>query len=188
MTRTLITIASALALAACGGSAERTEGTAPRGSEATAGAARTAPSPERAASAVEGKPIVTVRVEGPRAVEDRAEGEVRVGATRYEAIVRMQNEGDRPAALELAHVDFEAWSADGQRIACVPIAEQTLGAPPLLQPGEHHSLRALAVCHFPEPGEYEVRSYVSFAAEQPRSDWELARYYAGATPVRVTGG
>lgn len=188
MTRSLMILAASFALSACGGDAERradrgvTEGTATAPGQTT-GAER-ASSP----SAPEGKPIVTVRVEGPMAVDPQMQGQHRVGATRYEAVVRMHNEGDRPAELSLAHVDFEAWSEDGQRIACVSVGESTLDNPPLLQPNEMHSLRSAAVCHFPEPGEYEVRAYVSFGAEAPEADLELARYYAGRTPVRVVGG
>ncbi len=123
-------------------------------------------------------PSLTVRVEGPAAI-----AEVDAGAAPFETRVLVTNTGDEAAEVETARVRFDVWAADGDRDPCALQGDP--GPAPLLEPGEAHELRVIAVCPFPEPGDYEVRTYVSFAAEAVDTSLEIERYYAGRAEVAV---
>lgn len=126
-------------------------------------------------------PELSVRVDGPDPVP--VTEPVIAPDGRFETRVLVTNQGDEPAEVERAHVAFDVWSEDGQRTPCT--RPEQPGPPPLLEPGEAHELQARAVCTFPGPGDYEVRTYVTFDAEALDGSLEVERYYAGRTRLAV---
>lgn len=127
------------------------------------------------------RPELTVRVDGPGPVP--LDETVTSPTGRFATRLLVQNGGDEAAVVDQAHVSFEVWGEDGSRNACTRIPEP--GATPLLEPGEAHVLRAETVCSFPSPGEYEVRTYVSFDAEALDGSHDIERYYAGRREIAV---
>lgn len=216
-TRAALPLALTLALAACGGADGGGE-TGDAAETATAGGAAAEPSEgadEGAATdetregtagpvlpddgdwiAVEnalamiGDPNLNVYVDGPRPTELDHYETHDVGSVPYQARLLVVNEGTAPAEIEQAHVAFSLWREDGEHLPCTRrIGDEDTAAPPVVDPGEAHELRTMAICAFPEPGEYEVRAYVRFGAEELGTDEvDLERYFAGRYEVRVTGG
>lgn len=193
----LAALSLAGSLAGCGGSAdepsrEATAAPAAAGSEEVAG-----PRDDEGADgddyrllddilALFGNPNLTVYADGPRPVELEDYGEVEAGAHGFRAAIRVVNEGSTPAEIATAHIAFEVWGDGERRLACSPpLGEESLAQPPVLEPNEAHELAAVAACPFPGPGDYEVRSYVSFEAIEPRGDFEIERHYAGTYELTV---
>ncbi|MGE0786128.1 MAG: hypothetical protein AB7S26_10595 [Sandaracinaceae bacterium] len=173
----------ALALCACGGG-QTAPAAEPRATNTET--AEDPPNPMPVAEPIAGadwtphlpeldNPSLTVRVDGPAPVEE--------GGRAFETRVTVTNDGDEAAVVEQASVVFDVWAADGERTACARQGEP--GPAPELGPGERHELRVVALCAFPDPGEYTVRTYVSFEAEAEDGSIAVERYYAGGRDVVI---
>jgi len=122
-------------------------------------------------------PSLTVRVDGPTPVEEPSQ------SMAVETRVTITNEGDEAAEVDTAYVAMDAWAADGARTPCAQQGDP--GEPPLLEPGEAHQLRVVALCSLGAPGTYELRTYVAFTADAIDGSLEVERYYAGRHEIQV---
>lgn len=126
-----------------------------------------------------GQPELTVYAVGPEAMEPAP---IEAGtAVPFEAELRIINEGEGSAEIEQAQMRFEVWSEEGSnRIPCTSADDST---PPSVIDEGATIINAVARCTFPSPGEYEVRLYAAFAADELVGDFDIERYYAGRTEV-----
>jgi len=130
-----------------------------------------------------GRPNIDVYVTGPEKVGDAALTAETAGT--FETTVRVVNTGEGPLDVERVHVRFEIWDEDGGRAPCTDVDDTR--PPGLVMDDGSHLHRALARCEFAAAGEYEVRTYVSFEAEELAGDFDVERHYAGRTEVTVGG-
>lgn len=190
-TITLLFACASLVLSACGGASTSTTSTAANSSSGDS-YGQPAPLPALTAEVTPNadwevrtprpdNPELTVRVDGPDPVPVTEDVQAPWGLFETELVVT--NDGDEAARIEQAYVSFDVWSEDGERTRCTPIAP--LGTEPLVEPGEAETLRARSKCSFPGPGEYEVRTYVSFDADAIDGSLEVERHYAGRREVTV---
>ncbi|GAB5543854.1 MAG: hypothetical protein SangKO_036140 [Sandaracinaceae bacterium] len=185
-----LTLSLALGLAACGG-AEEPEDTNPEvtaqatsGEEDTSEASITPP-PGRMSevlTALAGDPLLTVYVDGPLLVDDGpyASGE----PVTVETNVYVHNRGTQSAAIDQAQVKFAVYSSeDDSRVDCSSVDDT--GPPEAVHDDSMVSFRGVARCTFPASGEYEVHTYVSFAAGELDGDFDIERHYAGRIEVEA---
>jgi len=172
-----------------GGDTDDTE----TGTDDSAGAEAPAPEPQAAnpdwgeesatLSALVGQPNITVYVNGP----DRMGSEpIQPGSTAdFETDVWVVNTGGGAFQVEEAVIRFEVWYGEGQRTPCVDTDDTT--PPATIGEDEAKLHRGVARCEFPDPGEYEVHTYVGFDGEELVGDFDLQRHYAGRTELTVGG-
>ncbi|NIR31725.1 MAG: hypothetical protein GWN84_20910, partial [Gammaproteobacteria bacterium] len=157
-----MTIFYALAIAGCGGSsgqvASPAQHPAPGDAAQAASVADTTDGHEAPLGHTYGAdPRLTVYVDGPDPADPTTEPSM-VNAYRMEVV--LTNTGDEGVGLENTKIWFDVWDDEG-RVECPAADKQLVETPAELSPGDAFTIEADAICALPEPGEYEVRAYLS---------------------------
>ena len=153
------------------------------GDDTAVAAAPTAGSETPAAEPVvyQPNPLLNVYVQGPDPDPDEAAAGV---PEDFHASIVVSNTGDDPVEVRFAYIEFEMRTPEGEPVECDNAGTDPVEGPELLAPHQAYTYHASFHCAAPEPGDWDIWTFLSFGAALDQLN-DRERFYAGRYTIHA---
>jgi hypothetical protein len=172
-----VLMASALLLG-CGGGEASDEGPVDPAATASTSGSET---PDAEPVVYQPNPVLNVYVQGP----DPEPSALAAGVPEdFHASIVVSNTGDDPVEVRFAYIEFEMRTPDGEPVECGDAGNDPVEGPEALEPHQAFTYHASFHCAAPEPGEYDVWTFLSLGAALDQLN-DRERFYAGRYTIHA---